>query len=105
MLHEMKQKKDFYHINNIISKTAQERKLVGAMDRYWAIKYWETAVSSYIKQAPDYTKAVDFKNGILVVACLSRETAYQIKLLAKRIISTLNQLIGKQIIFGIKVEY
>ena len=104
MLHKMK-KKGFYHINNIISKTAQERKLVGALNRYWAIKYWETAVSGFIKQATDCTKAVDLKNGILVVACLSKETAYQIKLLAQRIISTLNQLIGKQIIFGIKVEY
>lgn len=50
------------------------------------------------------TKAIDLKNGILIVACLSKELAYQIKILAQRIIEYINQLIGKQVVYAISVE-
>ncbi len=100
----MKKNKDFLHIDKIISKTAKDKKLVGAINKYKAVKHWEGAVSGYIEQAKDCTKVIDLRNGVLVVACLSKEVAYQIKLLAQRIIATLNQKIGHQVVFGIYVE-
>jgi len=105
-MNERKTKKyqGFESINKTIIKTAKEKKLVGALNKYKAIKNWDKAASSFISEAKEYSKAVDLKNGILVVACLSREIASQIKFIAQRIIEALNQLIGRQVVFAIHIE-
>ena len=96
--------KGFEKINYTINRSAKDKKIMGALNKYKAIKHWEQAVSSFIEEAPALTKALDFKNGVLVVACLSKELAYQIKLLAQRIISALNTIIGKNTVFALQVE-
>ena len=63
----------------------------------------ETA-ESFFDKAKELTRAVDFKNGVLHVACLSREIAFQLKLLASRIVYALNQLICKTIIYSLSIE-
>lgn len=96
--------KNFEKINFTISRAAKEKKLVGALNRYKAVKHWEEAVAGFIGEGAGKTKAVDFKNGVLIIACLSKEIAYQIRLLAQRIIEALNKLIGKNTVFAIQVE-
>lgn len=96
--------KNFSKIDKVIYKIAKEKKIIGAVNKYKAIKYWEKAAGNFLENAEGLTKAVDFKNGVLTVACLSKEIAYQIKLLAQRIIESLNKIIGKKIVFAILVE-
>jgi hypothetical protein len=50
------------------------------------------------------TQAIDFKKGILVIACLSKDIASQVRLLSDRIIHALNQVLGKQLVYAIHVE-
>lgn len=97
-------KNGFEKINYTINRSAKEKKMVGALNRYKALKYWEQAVAGFIQEGPSLTKALDFKNGVLLVACLSKEIAYQVKLLAQRIITVLNKIIGKNCIFALQVE-
>lgn len=94
----------FESLDKTINQVARAKKLTGAINRYKVLKCWETAAAGFIKEAKEQTQAVDFKNGVLVVACLSREIAYQIKQLAVRIITLLNQLVGKQVVYAIQVE-
>ena len=94
----------FESLGRTINKVAQAKKLTGAVNRYKALKNWEAAVGGFIQEAKELTRALDLKNGVLRVACLSREIAYQIKLLAARIITALNQLVGKQVVYAIQVE-
>jgi len=94
----------FNRIDKVINQAAKEKKLTGAINKYHALRHWEKAAAGFVAEAKELTRAIDFKNGILYVACLSKEIAYQIKLLAIRIIGALNQLIGKQVVYAIQVE-
>jgi len=94
----------FESLGRVIGKVAKEKKMVGAVNRYKILKNWDKAVGSFITQAADTTRALDVKNGVLFIACLNREVAYQIRLLAARIIELLNQLVGKRVVFAINVE-
>ena len=76
-----------------------------ALHKHKVISSWDKAVVQFFENADNQTKAVDFKDGLLSVACLSKELAYKLKLFAQRIIYVLNQLLGKELVFALKVEY
>lgn len=96
--------KKYSKIDQILSQTAKNYHLEAALYKYKALKHWEEVVVGFVQEAKEQTKALDLQKGVLVVACLSKEIAYQIKLLSQRIIYALNQLIGKSIVFTIRVE-
>lgn len=102
----MKQKnyKGFTQVGAILSGKMDNQKLQQAFYRQQAIKFWGEVSSGFISNAKDLAKAVDLKNGVLVIACLSRELAYQIKLLSQRIINEINLLVGKAVVYAIFVE-
>ena len=97
-------KKGFLRIEPVIIQAAKNYHLEGAFYKAKVLKHWQEVASGFVSQATDLTKAIEFKKGVLTVACLSREVAYNIKLLAVRIIESLNQLLGKTVVFAIQVE-
>lgn len=94
----------FTKINKLVDQAAKNHNLQTALYRHNTLKNWQQAVSGFIEEARESTRAVDFKKGTLFVACLSREIAAQIRLLTQRIIYALNQLLGRQVVFAISVE-
>ena len=76
-----------------------------AFNRHKAMSVWERAVGAFFEGEQNHSKALDFKDGILFIACLTKELANKIKMFAQRIIYLLNQLIGKDLVFGLKVEF
>jgi hypothetical protein len=96
--------KNYTKIDKVLSQTAKHYKLETALHRYQALNHWEEVVVSFITEAKNQTRAIDLQKGVLVVACLSKEVAYQLKLLAQRIIYALNQLLGKSVVYAIRVE-
>ena len=102
----MKQKtyKGFTKVGKVLPGRIKEYKLQNAFYKHQALKHWEQAVARFIGETSKSAKAVDLKNGVLIVACLSKDLAYQIKLLARRIIEEINQLIGKAVVFAIYTE-
>lgn len=91
-------------MEKVLSQTAKQKKFEPALHRYQALKHWQEVAGEFLTEAKELTRATDLKNGILHIACLSKEIAYQLKLLASRIIYALNQAIGKNIIRAIQVE-
>ncbi len=75
-----------------------------AFNKYKAIKIWDSAVSQFLEEASEATKAIDFKDGALFVACLSKEMANEIKIYAQRIIYLINQLLGRVLVYELRVE-
>lgn len=75
-----------------------------AFQKHLAVKAWHNAADQFFEEAGNKTRAIDFKEGVLFVACLSKELAYKIKMFAQRIIYLLNQLIGKELVFALKIE-
>lgn len=76
-----------------------------ALYKHQAVSAWDKAISQFFEGAENQTKAADFKDGVLFIACLSKELAYKIKMFAQRIIYLINQLLGRQLVFALQVEY
>lgn len=96
--------KNYTSINKALSGKFNEPKLKQAFYKSKAIRNWQIAAAKFLNEAYEQTRAIDFKNGVLVVACLSKELAYQIRMLAQRIMAEINKLIGKNVVFGIYTQ-
>ena len=82
----------FEKVNKILPGKIKQYKLEKSFYKRQAIKHWHGAACKYIDKAHESTQALDLKNGVLTIACLSKEIAYQIKLLAQRIMYEINKL-------------
>jgi len=90
-----KQNKQFASLKYDLKNTAKRYKLEAALDKFQVLKGWEEVIAGFFEGAEGKTKAVDCKNGILTIACLSCELACEIKLLSHRLITAMNDLLGK----------
>ena len=99
-----KRTKGFVKIDKVISYHSQDKKLHDSLWRYRALKSWEQAVSEFFEEAKELSKAMDLKNGVLFVACLSKELAHKLKLFAEKIVETLNRLLGRIVVYALVVE-
>jgi hypothetical protein len=104
MTNQKNYSKGFSRIDKTLNQAAKQYKLEGALNKYQASKYWSEVAGVFVEGARDLTKVMDFNKGVLKVACLSREAAYQIRLLSTKIISALNEVLGKRVVFAIYVE-
>jgi hypothetical protein len=95
----------FTKIDRVLKTTAKNYKLEKAVQKHKLLKVWQEVVSGFVEGAEKATQAFDFQKGVLSVACLSKEIAYQIKVLSQRIIYALNQVIGFNAVFALQVEY
>jgi hypothetical protein len=96
--------KGFSKIDKVLNRAAKNYNLENALYKHKALKHWQEIASAFVEEAANLTQAVDFQKGILTVACLSREVASKIKLLAQNIIRALNQLFGRQMVYAIYIE-
>lgn len=96
--------KGFYKIDKVLGVAAKNYKLEHVMHKHRTLKHWHGVASGFIEEASNLTQAIDFKKGILIVACLTKEIASKVRLFSERIIYALNQALGKQLVFGIHVE-
>lgn len=94
----------FSRIDKVLNKTAKDYNLETALYKHQTLKYWHEVASGFVEDAKKLTQAIDFKRGVLTVACLSKEVANQVRLLSERIIYALNQIIGKRMVYAIYVE-
>lgn len=95
---------NFTKIDKLIKYNAKEHNLEAALYRHKVIKTWGEIASAFVDGANKLTQAVDFKKGVLKIACLSREVASLIRLLAEKIVAAINEVIGKRVLFSIFVE-
>jgi len=96
--------KGFAKIDKLVSQTAKQYNLENALYRHQTLKHWQEIACTFVEEAKDFTQAIDFKKGVLTIACLSREVASKLKLMSQKIISALNELIGRQVVYAIYVE-
>ena len=99
-----KSKSGFTKVGKVLPKTVKQYNLQPAIDKHSVLKIWHQAASGFLDEVCAQTKAIDFKKGVLCVACLSQEIAYQIKLLARRIIYVINQILGRDLVWSLSVE-
>jgi predicted nucleic acid-binding Zn ribbon protein len=97
-------KNNFIPLKFAIKEKAVRTKTQRYLNKALVIKNWEDVASKFVPESFELTKAVDYKNGVLYVACLTKEIAYRIKLLAQRLIEKLNTVLGKNLVFAINIE-
>ncbi len=100
----LKHNQGFDKIDKILPGVAKSHNLEQALYRHQALRYWQEAACAFVEECRNLTRAVDLKKGVLIVACLSRQAAYKIKLLAEKIIEVLNKLVGRKVVFAISIE-
>ena len=94
----------FFKIDKVIKHAAKQYNLENALYRHKALTNWGQVAGSFVTEALELTRAIDFKKGVLTVACLSRQVASKLRMLAQQIIGALNQLLGRQVIFALYLE-
>ncbi len=104
MTNRNKIQKGFVKIDRLIKQNAKEKKIDEALYRYKTLKSWQKIAGSFVEEAARLTQAVDFKKGVLVVASLSREAAFKLRLFVDKIIQALNELMGVKVVFAIRFE-
>lgn len=99
-----KRKHGFEKISRAFAGQARPKKVDEAFWKYKAVKHWDEAAAGFFEEAKEFTRAVDFKNGTLTVASLSRELALKLKMLAEKIIEALNNILGRRVVFKLVIE-
>jgi hypothetical protein len=94
----------FSKVGSVLKKTAKEKKLQAALYKYQVIKSWEQTVCGFLEEAGRLSKAIDFQDGKLIIACLTKDMADKLYLFSKQIITALNELIGRKIVYAIFIE-
>ena len=98
------QARGFVKVEKILHYSQNSRVFRQAWLQHKAVNLWTEVAGAYLDDAAALTKAVSFNKGILVVACLTKEVAYQVKILALRLLEALNKLLGVLLVYQIEVQ-
>lgn len=91
-------------ISKTLNQSIKKYKIEDKVKQHQLLIVWEKIIAEFLPNAARQTMAVAFEKGVLRVASLTREIAYEINLYQKRIIEALNTLLGKQIVYRIVCE-
>jgi hypothetical protein len=91
-------------INKTLNTAMKKYKIEDRIKQHQLLAVWEKVVSDFLPKAAQQTMAVAFEKGILKIASLTKEIAYEINLYQKRLVEALNNFLGKQIVYGIVCE-
>ena len=91
-------------INKTLLSNLKKHKIEDQVKQHQLLKAWEKIVSEFLPFAAQKTMAVAFERGVLKIASLTREIAYEINLYQKRIIEALNNFLGKIVVYRIVCE-
>lgn len=98
-------KRGFVKISGALVSHPKAKILNQALERHAVLNSWERIIVQFFEDGESLTKAVDFRHGVLLVACLSKELATKIKMFAQRIIYLLNAAVGKDLVFSLRVDF
>lgn len=100
-----KKKKNFVVLSEALKYHPKSEILKRALEKHKVINAWPQVVPAFFEDAAEKSQAVDFQEGVLYVACLSKELAAKIQMFAGGIIYLINQLIGETLVCLLKVEF
>lgn len=98
------QSKGFSKIDGLITQKAKKNNYEQILYKHKIVRHWQQVAGSFVEEAKEQTKALDFKKGVLTIACLSLEIARKLKTLASTIVSALNEFLGRRVVFALYFE-
>jgi len=94
----------FTNIKYIIPEAAKQHQVEPQFIKYKVITAWEKVAPGFFGSVTEFAKAIEFKKGALTIACLSKELAYQIRLLAKQILKAINEFLNHNFVYNLVIE-
>ncbi len=91
-------------INKTLYANIRKYKIEDKVKATELLKIWDKVIIDFMPEAASQTMAVAYEKGILKIAVLSKDIAYQIYLYQKRLIEMLNNLLGRRMVFRIVCE-
>lgn len=91
-------------IQKTLNQRVKKYKLEDKIKTEQLFSAWEKIISEFLPNAARKTMALAYEKGVLKIASLSKEIAYEIYLYQKRIIEAINEYLGKQLVFRIVCE-
>jgi hypothetical protein len=91
-------------INKTLNQRIKKYKIEDKVKGEQLLKAWEKVISEFLPNAAKQTMALAFEKGVLKIASLSREIAYEIHLYQKRLVEALNNYLGKTLVYRIVCE-
>ncbi|GAC1412807.1 MAG: hypothetical protein NVSMB66_2970 [Candidatus Doudnabacteria bacterium] len=91
-------------INKTLNSAIKKYKIEDKVKQHQLLAVWEKVISEFMPNAARKTMAIAFEKGVLRVASLTKEVAYEINLYKRRIIEALNSVLGRQLVFAIVCE-
>ncbi len=91
-------------INKTLYANIRKYKIEDKVKAAELLKLWEPVIADFMPEAALKTMAVTYEKGVLKIAVLSKDIAYQIHLYQKRLIEMLNNLLGRRMVFRIVCE-
>ena len=91
-------------INKTLNQRIKKYKIEEKVKAEQLLKAWEKVISDFLPNAAKKTMALAFEKGVLKIASLSKEIAYEIHLYQKRLVEALNNYIGKNLVYRIICE-
>ena len=98
-------KKGFERIGTFLPLYGKDHKLREVYIKHQILLLWDRAVKELLPEAGENTKAINYEHGKLTVACLSENIGWKVKSLVKEIITVLNKLLGRMVVYSLAVEY
>ncbi|MBU6447282.1 DUF721 domain-containing protein [Patescibacteria group bacterium] len=92
-------------IDKALSRQLKKYKIEDKVKAQQLLIAWEKIISDFLPNAARQTMAYAYERGVMKIAVLSREIAYEINLYAKRIMDALNSIVGKHLVYSIVCEY
>lgn len=91
-------------INRTLQNNLKKYKIEDQVKAQQVLTLWEKIISDFLPNAAKQTMAIAFERGVLKIASLTREIAYEINLYQRRLIEALNALVGKTLVYKIVCE-
>ncbi len=91
-------------INKTLQSSLKKYKIEDKIKQHQLLKAWERIISEFLPFAAQKTMAVAFERGVLKIASLTREIAYEINLYQKRLVEALNNFLGTTLVYRIVCE-
>ncbi len=91
-------------INKTLYANLRKHKIEDKVKATELLKLWDKVIVDFMPQASSQTMALAYEKGVLKIAVLSKDIAFQIHLYQKRLIQMLNDLLGRRMVFKIVCE-
>ncbi len=91
-------------IHSILPNSAMQHGMQAHFEKYKVLQAWPKAAEAFVKNSCLVSQAIRFEDGLLTVACLSKQSAKDIGCMSDAICGAINSLLAERLVKEIIIE-